>query len=418
MTYTLLKGLKVLEVGRFISAPYCGKLLADMGAQVIKVEPPGSGDPSRQYGPFLKDDPHRERSGLFLYLNANKQGVTLNLETPTGQHILRELVARSDVLVHNVHPTEMDKLGLEYDALRQVNSRLVMASITPFGLTGPYRDYRAYDINLAAIGGICEGLGGAHREPLTFGTPEVGYFAGMAAASSIVMALLAQDTPTSTPGNQDHPSSSGGGTEAQHIDIAEAETMAGLYNGPEALMAVYQWRITRRTGHHALDFPYPNCILRCKDGYVFVGSPEGRQWRRLIGIMGNPEWTKDPRFTDRTVMNNEYADELDQYLESWLANHTKAELLEIALEHHIPLAPVRSFGEVRHDESLADLFVDIEREDTGPLPFPGPPYILKEAQTRPPAPAPHLGQHNAEVYCDMMGYSKEQLVKLHQTRII
>jgi CoA:oxalate CoA-transferase len=418
MTYTLLEGLKVLELGLFISAPYCGKLLADMGAQVIKIEPTGSSDPSRQYGPFLKDDPHRERSGLFLYLNANKWGVTLNLETSTGQQILRELVAQSDILVHNVHPTEMEKLGLEYDALRQVNSRLVMASITPFGMTGPYRDYRAYDINLAAIGGVCEGLGEVHREPLTFGTPEVGYFAGMAAASSIVMALLAQDSLTSTHCNPGHPSSIRGGTEGQHIDIAEAETMAGLYNGPEALMAVYQWRITRRTGHHALDFPYPNCILRCKDGYVFVGSPEGRQWRRLIDIMNNPEWAKDPRFVDRTVMNNEYADELDGYLESWLTNHTKAELLEIALEHRIPLAPVRSFDEVRHDEGLADLFVDIEREDTGMLPFPGPPYILKEAQTQLPTPAPYLGQHNTEVYGNILGYSKEQLVKLRQTRII
>ena len=110
----------------------------------------------------------------------------------------------------------------------------------------------------------------------------------------------------------------------QHIDIAEIETMAGLYNGPEALMAVYQWRVTRRTGHHALDFPYPNCILRCKDGYIFVGSPEGRQWRRLLELMGSPEWSQEPRFRNRTVMNNEYADEVDGYVEEWLLQHTKA----------------------------------------------------------------------------------------------
>ena len=105
------------------------------------------------------------------------------------------------------------------------------------------------------------------------------------------------------------------------------------------LGVVYQWRVTRRTGHHALDFPYPNCVLRCKDGHIFVGSPEGRQWRRLLEIMGDPEWSKDPRFTNRTVMNNEYADELDGYLEAWLINYTKAELLEMALEHRI-----RSWG--------------------------------------------------------------------------
>jgi CoA:oxalate CoA-transferase len=402
VAYTLLAGLKVLELGRFISAPYCGKLLADMGAEVMKIEPPATGDPARQYGPFLHNDPHRERSGLFLYLNAQKQGVTLNLATPTGQSILRELVARSDALVHNLPVQDMGRVGLDYEGFSRVNPGLVMASITPFGLTGPYRNYKAYDINLAAAGGICTGLGEEGREPLTFGTPEVGYFAGIAAASSIVIALLARDNVGS----------------GQHIDIAEVETMAGVYNGPEALMAVYQWRITRRTGHHALDFPYPNCILRCKDGYIFVGAPEGRQWRQLLEVMGSPEWSKDPRFRNRTEMNNLYADELDGDLESWLMNYTKAELLDIALEHRIPLAPVRGYDEVRHDPSLADLFVDIDRADTGPIAYPGPPYRLVDAEAAPQHPAPYLGQHNEEVYCRVLGYTRQQLAKLYQTGII
>ncbi len=401
MPYSLLDGLKVLELGGGLSAPYCGKLLADMGAQVIKIETPGTGDSSRQYGPFLNDEPHRERSGLYLYLNSNKQGITLNLETPTGQSILRDLVSQSDALVHNLPVADMEQLGMKYSQLSQTNPRLFMATITPFGLDGPYRDYKAYDINLAAAGGICEGLGEAGREPLTFGTPEVGYFSGLAAASSLVLGLLARE-------------SSGG----QHIDIAEVESLAGIYNGPEALMAVYQWRVTRRTGHHALDFPYPNCVLRCKDGYVLVGAPEGRQWRRLLELMGNPEWSQDPRFGNRTEMNNLYADELDGYLEEWLGNFSKEELLAMALEHRIPLAPVRTFDEVRHDPSLAGLFVDIEREDTGSISYPGPPYIMPGVETSLPAPAPRLGQHNEEVLCGTLGWSREQLVKLYQTGII
>jgi len=207
----------------------------------------------------------------------------------------------------------------------------------------------------------------------------------------------------------------GGG---QHIDIAEVEAMSGIYNGPEALMAVYEWRITRRTGHHALDFPYPNCILRCKDGYIFVGSPEGRQWRTLLEVMGNPEWAKEDRFRNRTTMNNEYADEVDGYMEEWLLQRTKAELLALALEHRLPLAPVRDFGEVRNDESLADLFAAIDRPDTGPIAFAGPPYVLSGQEVRPPQPAPLLGQHNADIYCDWLGYTKEELVKLYQTGII
>ena len=417
MTYALLEGLRVLELGQFISAPYCGKLLADLGAQVIKVEPPDAGESARRYGPFLRDEPHPERSGIFLYLNANKLGVTLDPATPTGRGILDQLAARSDVLVHNLHPLEMDRLGLGYEALGGVNPRLVMASITPFGLTGPYRNYKAYDINLAAAGGICQGLGSADREPLSFGTPQVGYFAGMAAASSIIMALLAMEplTPIDKRGDGGLSANHGQG---QHIDIAEVETMAGVYNGPEALMAVYQWRATRRTGHHALDFPYPNCIMRCKDGYIFVGAPEGRQWRQLLEIMGDPVWAKEPRFRNRTDMNNLYADEVDGYVKAWLMNYTKAELLELALEHRVPLAPVRGYDEVRHDESLAGLFVEIDRADTGPLPLPGPPYDFQDAPQQPPFAAPFLGQHNSEVYCEMLGYTKEQLVKLYQTGII
>ena len=401
MTYSLLSGLRVLEIGSMLSAPYCSKLLADAGADVFKLEPPAVGEAARRYGPWPDDIPHPERGGLFLYLNANKQGITANLETPTGRSILRRLAADSDVVVHNVPPSDMDRVGLDYDALVVDNPNLVMASISPYGLSGPWRDYRAYDINLAAAGGINEGLGEPDREPLTFGTPEVGYFAGMAAASSIVMALL---------GREQH-----GG---QHIDIAEAETMAGLYNGPEALMAVYQWRVTRRTGHHALDFPYPNCILRCKDGHIFVGSPEGRQWGRLLEIMGTPEWSQEPRLRNRTTMNNLYADEVDAYLEEWLADYTKAELLEIALEHRIPLAPVRTYEEVRNDPSLVDLFVEIDRADTGPVAYPGPPYRLADAAVAPPTPAPTLGQHNREILCGRLGFSPAELVKLHQTGII
>jgi len=407
MTYGLLNGLRVLELGEFISAPYCGKLLVDMGAEVLKVERWDGGDWARDYGPYPNDLPLRECSGLFLYLNTNKRGVTLNLDTPTGREILAGLLSRFDVLVHNLHPTEMDRVGLDYDTLRVHNDGLVMASITPFGLTGPYRNWKAYDINLAAGGGICEGLGSPDREPLTFGTPEVGYFAGAAAASSVVMALLARD--------DGGPSAGSGG---QHIDIAEIETMAGLYNGPEALMAVYQWRVTRRTGHHALDFPYPNCILRCKDGYIFVGSPEGRQWRRLLELMGSPEWSQEPRFRNRTVMNNEYADEVDGYVEEWLLQRTKAELLELALEHRIPLAPVRGFDEVRQDPSLAMLFTEIDRPDTGPVSIPGPPYDFPGAEASTSRFAPTLGQHNSEVYCGELGYTPEEVGQLYRTGII
>ena len=134
--------------------------------------------------------------------------------------------------------------------------------------------------------------------------------------------------------------------------------------------------------------------------------------------MGDPEWAKDPRFRNRTVMNNEYADEVDGYVEEWLMQHTKAELLALALEHRVPLAPVRGFDEVRNDESLADQFIAVGRPDTGPISFPGPPYKLPGQEPSAPRPAPTLGQHNADIYCGELGYTKEELVKLYQTGII
>ena len=408
MTYSLLEDIRVLELGNGTSAAYCGKLLAGMGAQVAKIETPVTGDTYRNYGPFIDDDPHQERSGMFLYLNTGKRGRTLDIATPTGMGILRDLAANSHVLVHNLHPREMDRVNFSYEPLAERNPALVMASITPFGLTGPYKYYKAHDINLSAAGGISQGLGEAEREPLTFGTAEVGYFAGMAAASSIVMALMAGESVDA----------GGAPVGGQHIDIAEVETMSGVYNGPEALMAVYEWRMTRRTGHHSLDFPYPNCILRCKDGYVFAGSPEGRQWRRLLELMGSPEWSRDPRFTSRTVMNNEYADELDGYMEEWLLQHTKAELLEMAMEHRIPLGPVRGFDEVRNDPGLADWFEEIERPGARALSYPSAPYTLPGAPSSATTPAPSLGQHNEEVYTGEVGFTHEQLVALHQTGII
>ena len=136
MTYSLLSGLRVLEIGSMISAPYCGKLLADAGADVLKIEPPGVGEDSRRYGPWPHDVPHPERSGLYLYLNANKAGITANLETPTGRGILRQLAAKSDVVVHNVPPADMERLGLDYDLLAAEHPELVMASISPWGLSG------------------------------------------------------------------------------------------------------------------------------------------------------------------------------------------------------------------------------------------------------------------------------------------
>ena len=154
MTDQALSDVKVVEWGTFISAPFCTKLMADMGAEVIKVEPPSTGDESRQHGPFPKDIPNNEKSGLFLYLNTNKYGVTLDPTKPAGKEVFLKLIKDADVFVQNYPWDVVKKAGLDYESLKKVNPGLVMISLSPYGLTGPYKDWKAYDINICALGGI------------------------------------------------------------------------------------------------------------------------------------------------------------------------------------------------------------------------------------------------------------------------
>jgi len=162
-----LEGLRVLEFGSFISAAYCCKLLADFGAEVIKVEEPRRGDETRWYGPFLDNVPHPEKSGLFLYLNTNKLGITLNPKLATGKEIFKKLIKEVDIFVENNPPQMMKNLGLDYESLKKENPQLIMTSITPYGQTGPYRNYKGYCINASALGGMSTCIGEQDREPLT-----------------------------------------------------------------------------------------------------------------------------------------------------------------------------------------------------------------------------------------------------------
>src|SRR5260370_19784486 len=189
-----LSDLKIVELGEMVSAPYCTKLFADLGADVVKIEPPRVGDPSRTRGPFPNDEVNPEKSGLFLYLNTNKRGVTLDVAGPDGFGIFEKLIADADVLVHNLAPPEMDRMGLNFDRLQRINPALIMTSIAPYGLSGPYRNYRSEDLTLWCAGGVCvlNGGGPEHRElpPLkTFGH-QAGYQGGVHAATATIAAVV------------------------------------------------------------------------------------------------------------------------------------------------------------------------------------------------------------------------------------
>ena len=277
-----LEGVRVLEVTRYISGPFCAKLLANYGAEVIKLESPESGDPARQRGPFPNDMPHQEKSGLFLYLNANKKGVTLDITSPTGQQLFKRLVETSDILIENLTPGEMASFGLGYESLKEINPRLVMTSITPFGQTGPYRDYQFTELTLFAMTGAMFREGIPEREPLKYGGEITQYFAGCTGAA-VTMSATFKALLTG---------------QGEWIDLSAMECMADhphqiAYRMPFAYSGE---RDTRREPSASRLLGLPRGTFRCKDGHVTLFPLGFRMWPYVARLIGRPELVEDPRF--------------------------------------------------------------------------------------------------------------------------
>ncbi len=399
-----LSGLKVIEFGSFITAPFCGKLLADMGAEVIKVEPPDVGDEARRYGPFPGDVPHPERSGLFLYMNTNKLGITLDPARPTGRSIFRRLVRDADVLIESQPVGYMKKIGLDYASLRIINRNLVMTSITPYGLTGPYRNWKGYDINCAALGGITNAMGSPDREPFAPPLFQGYHQAGLQGAVATLIALFERDN-------------TGHGT---HVDLSVVESWATFHIGVAAQSFLEDSRVRRRSGHRALHRPYLDEVLPCKDGSVCIDTPQNRQWQRLLEVMGNPEWAKDPIFKDRIQTTDEFGDQADAYLKEWTMKYTKQELFDIGREKRIPIAPLWTVKDVLTDPQFASrgFFVEVAHPDTGNLKYPGVGYQMSATPFAIRRPAPRLGEHNEEILCGRLRRPREDLAALKKAGVI
>ena len=403
-----LDGLGVVELAEFISGPYCGMLLGALGAEVLKIEKPNGGDQSRQSGPFQNDIPHPERSGLFHYLNRNKRGITLNIETATGREILLRLLKEADVFIEDMPVKLARRLKLNYPSLSKINPRLIVVSITPFGQTGPYRNYKGYAINSSAMGGMSLTVGEPGREPLTPPFSLGDYEAGIVAANATMFALLARDMIG----------------EGQHIDVSQVEAWAVFHTGNVVSAYIYRQQKRIRAGHRT-PAPYPYTILPCKDGYIFMIALRGAQWKRFLEIVGDgkvPDWyANDERFKDRRRAGLEYADDLDRLLAPWLMSHTKEEIFALCRQRHVPFAPVRNIDEVVDDEHLnqRNYFAEIEfNGGNEKFKCPGAPFRFSQSRWDLSQPAPSLGQHNYQIYCEQLGYSAEQLARLRRMNII
>lgn len=394
-----LEGLTVLDIGHYISGPYCTKLMAALGATVIKVEPP-CGDAARRLGPFPNDIPHLEKSGQFQYLNTGKQGVTLNLKTEQGRDILLRLAARADVVVENFEPRVLPSLGLDYERLHVANRRLVLTSISNFGQSGPYRDYKADEIGIHAISGLMDISGEPGRPPLKKGGNFAQYHGAVNALSATMTALfLVEDA--------------GGG---RHVDVSLAESFSSMH-GRVVKIFSFTGDVVRREGSHGRS--YPAGIYRCADGYVAFTSPMGREWwDDFVEMVGAPE-LGDARFQDPVVRANS-ADELDAYFLPWLSIHTKDEIYRMAHQHRMPAGPIATATDLFDSPQLLSrgFLRDVELVDGERMTLPGLPYHMAGVALPPVSRAPGLGEHNEEVYGGMLGLSRKELGLLCRESVI
>ena len=402
MFYKALNGVKVLEFGNLISAPFCAKILGDLGAEVIKIEEPEIGDTSRKQEPFLKDIPGTERSGLYQYVNMNKLGITLNLETTTGKKIFGELLKTADIFVENNPPKRMKELGLDYKSVKEINPRIIMTSITPFGQTGPYKDYKGGELvatHLGGVGYLSTREGDASKEPLKYPAHLFSFQAGLCAAGATLGYLYGQKITGEGP----------------QIDVSEQESVIQNVNASIARYS-YTGQISRRTD--VLDLA-PHHILPCKDGYIYASFVEEHQWRRFVEVMGHPDWADSELFANAQI-RSQYWDALKPLMLEWTMEHTVEEIYRNSQEKGIPLGAVRNAAQVLEDKQMKarEFFVDIDRAKTGKLTFPGVPYRFSEIQREAPVAAPLLGQHNEEIYCKRMGYTRIDLDKLKEAGVI
>ena len=395
---TALPNLRVLEIASFIPGPYCGKLLASLGAEVIKAEPPAVGDPSRRRGPFPDDVPHPERSGLYLYLNTGKRGVTLDPRNPAGQDLLRQLVSRVDIVVHDYTPARAAEVGLDSDSLLAANPDVIVTAVTPFGSTGPYADYHAGHLAVFHAGGegwlLPNGVAldtFPDRPPIVAGANMGDYQAGLTAA---VGALAAVYNRLGTAGN----------ARGQVVDASAQEAQLSVGYMPiqrHESEGITETRFSRyfRVGG----------VLPASDGYVELLTLEPRQFEGLLAFMGNPDWASPEMFSDPAT----HGPELNRHMREWFAQHTREWLYAEGQAHGVPIAPYYTPSEVFQSPQQREraFYSQVDHLATGPLEYTGAPFQLSETPTT-LTRAPLLGEHNADVYCGLLGYTARKLTGL------
>ncbi len=382
----MLDGIRVIDFTTTVAGPGCTYFLADMGAEVIKVEKPGFGDDARIFPPYKNGV-----SASFVTLNHGKRGVTIDMKRSEGVALFRELVRASDVLVENFTPGTMTKLGVDYQALKQINPRLIMASISGYGQTGPLSNLPGYDAVLQARTGLMSTTGDKDRPPMRTGTLIIDISSAFVAAFGICAALFARERTG----------------EGEYLDIGMYDVGINLLESKFVQYTV-AGDIPTRTGNR---FPMvtPFDIFRTRDSHVFIICAGDKPFNGLCEGMGMPELTRDERFNNLFVRNaNEPA--LKEIIEGWTSRLTTDEVLEKLLATGTPVAPVNEVKQVvEHPHTKArNMLVDIEQPGAGTITTFGPVIKTTNSRNEIRGPAPALGQDNLWLLTDILRKTKEQ----------
>jgi CoA:oxalate CoA-transferase len=396
-----LSHLRVVDLTHHIAGPYCTKLLADFGADVIKIERPGAGDPARASGPFAGGTPDPEKSGRFLYLNTNKRGMTLNLKAATGREILERLVRDADVLVENFRPGVLPGLGLDYETLAAINPRLVVTSISNFGQTGPYRDYRATEIVADAMGGWMYGLGVPEREPIKPPGVQAQLVAGIFGLLGTLSAVHARALTD----------------RGQHVDVSIQEAVLWIQMNITTTYSYSGGIWKRHGGQSAMN--HPQGLFECKDGIIGVNVLYYVEWDRFAEFVGHPEWLQDPRFAT-PVLRAQNREAMDEILKPWLRERTRQELFESAQRAKIPFALVNEPADLVASPQLQarGFWENVDHPVAGAVTMPGAPFKLSETPWTLRRPAPRLSEHTAEVLVGQLGYTDDAVLRLRERGVI
>jgi CoA:oxalate CoA-transferase len=392
----VLEGIRVLDIGTFQSAPFCCQILADFGAEVIRVEPPG-GAIDRELGPFA---PSGENMAVAAY-NRNKKGITLNLQSAEGKEILKKLVKKSDVLVTNLTPRAVKKLEIGYESLSKVNPGLVYTSITGYGQYGPYAERPGFDPIFQAIMGHMYITGFKDSPPTKSGASLTDYGGALYGVIGILLALRHRDE-------------SGRG---QEVDVALLDAGVSFM---EAVFPQYKVlnEIQPRMGN-ARPFSAPTDAYPCKDGYVYFAITFNRMWKRFTTLIGRADLIDDPRFAG-SELRRRNRDFMDNLAKGWLADKTRAEAVKLLVEAGIPAGPVNTVTEAVMDPQIKarEMIVDLEHPGIGKVPVSGIVVKLSKTPGSIEHPVPKIGQDNREIYCGLLGYAEEELSQLHGEGII